>query len=185
MVLRCEFAGATVWIPHHTTLSSSPSQDLLPLKLHPFLSPFQALSSSFPEKNEATMAAKDTYNVPCHSLNRSSQNELINASCRHYRPGRYGHRPGRLVQIKEDRPEHSPGNSPGRLKFGLIVQADLTIVQADLTIVQADLTIVLADQFKSEENCPEHRPVYKLADPDRPGVTKDFEYIILADPAIV
>ncbi|PKU68827.1 hypothetical protein MA16_Dca021006 [Dendrobium catenatum] len=69
---------------------------------------------------------------------------------------RYGHRPGRSVQINEDRPEHSPECTTGRLKISLIVQADLTIV--------------LADQFNSEENRPDNSPEYGLADIDRPEV---------------
>ncbi|PKU80246.1 hypothetical protein MA16_Dca005777 [Dendrobium catenatum] len=59
----------------------------------------------------------------------------------------------------------------GRFKIGLIVQDDRMVVPAD--------------QFKSEENCQEHRPEFKLADIYRPGVTKVFEQIGLADPEIV
>ncbi|PKU74997.1 hypothetical protein MA16_Dca023256 [Dendrobium catenatum] len=43
----------------------------------------------------------------------------------------------------------------GRLKIGLIVQDDITIVPID--------------QFKSEENRREHRPEFKLSDPDSPA----------------
>ncbi|PKU69969.1 (-)-alpha-terpineol synthase [Dendrobium catenatum] len=71
--------------------------------------------------------------------------------------GRSGHRPGRSVQIKEDRPEHRPGCKTGRLKIGLIVQADLTII--------------LADHFKSEKNHPDNSPGYELAEIYRPEVT--------------
>ncbi|PKU87612.1 hypothetical protein MA16_Dca009784 [Dendrobium catenatum] len=74
--------------------------------------------------------------------------------------GRYVHQPGRSVQISEDQPEHHLGCTPGRLKNGLIFQADLTII--------------LADQFKSWENCPEHRPIFELADIYRHEVTKGF-----------
>ncbi|PKU82241.1 hypothetical protein MA16_Dca013433 [Dendrobium catenatum] len=52
----------------------------------------------------------------------------------------------------------------GRLKIGLIFQNDITIVPAD--------------QFKSEEIRPEHRPEFKLSDPNRPAHRPEF---VLAD----
>ncbi|PKU84229.1 hypothetical protein MA16_Dca002741 [Dendrobium catenatum] len=52
----------------------------------------------------------------------------------------------------------SPRMQIGRLKICLIIPDDLTIIPAN--------------QFKSEENCPEHRPKFELSDPNRPGVTK-------------
>ncbi|PKU69961.1 hypothetical protein MA16_Dca025693 [Dendrobium catenatum] len=48
-------------------------------------------------------------------------------------------------------------------------------------IIQNDITIIPADQFKSEENRPEHCPEFKLSDPDRPEVTKSEKFRTLLD----
>ncbi|PKU81672.1 hypothetical protein MA16_Dca019670 [Dendrobium catenatum] len=61
----------------------------------------------------------------------------------------------------------SPGNSPGRLKFGLIVQADLTIVLDDMI---ADPGIVLDDNLK-----------FSIPKLSKAAISFYFELIILAD----
>ncbi|KAI0516097.1 hypothetical protein KFK09_008769 [Dendrobium nobile] len=57
-----------------------------------------------------------------------------------------------------------------RLKIGLIVPDDITIIPDD--------------QFKSEENRPEHRPEFVLADMYRPEVTKPGHTFLGHYPAL-